>query len=44
MYYIGLVISLTNKCNENCEFCGVSTCNLDIKQDHLQLRRIRENL
>lgn len=37
MYYNSLAISLTNKCNASCKFCGVSACNSDIEEDNLQL-------
>lgn len=37
MYYNSLAISLTNKCNASCKFCGVSACNSDIEENSLQL-------
>ena len=36
MLYNSLAISITNKCNASCKFCGISACNSNTKEDSLE--------
>lgn len=36
MLYNSLAISITNKCNASCKFCGVSACNSNSKEKSLE--------